>query len=147
MQITLNINVDERLIAAVEKLAGLLTQHDAREAAPVKFANQPEAPAQRKTAPQPEVHMPLEVTTEDMPDFNADHARQVSYTDAELMEVVENAVRGLRESGNNPTIIKTHIYSAFGISRALDCPIEKRAEFVAAVQGMAKDKTGEVSHA
>lgn len=137
MSIQINITLDDR---ALDVLNRMLTMLEARpksvdEANVQPVANVPEVQT-RSLAPET-------ASNDDMPNFDATASPQKNYTDEELMTVIDNAVKSLRKAGCNPTGIKKQIYSCYGINRALDCPADKRAEFVAAVNTYVREKAYE----
>lgn len=141
--IQINITLDDR---ALDVLNRMLTMLEARPKS-TDEANTQQVANVQPVANVPEVQTrslaPETTSNDDMPNFDATSSPQKNYTDEELMTVIDNAVKSLRKAGCNPTGIKKQIYSCYGINRALDCPADKRAEFVAAVNTYVREKAYE----
>ena len=158
INITINLNVDERVTGLLASLISKLSVTTAvadkqpeQTPAPIKQPKQPAVEAPAPTAPAQTA--PAETTASapakvpaDMPDFitslpGGDISDQV------LTEHTRSCVKRLSDAGISPLGIKTSVYKQFGVNQALEVVPEQRAVFVAAMIDYVNTKLQEASHA
>ena len=148
INITINLNVDERL-------SGLLTSLISKLGTATAIADkQPEqAPAPHEQPKQPAVAAPAETAASaadkapaDMPDFIT-QSPAGDVTDQALTEHTRSCVKRLSDAGISPLGIKTTVYKQFGVNQALEVGPEQRATFIAAMTDYVNTKLQETSHA
>ena len=148
INITINLNVDERL-------SGLLASLISRLGTATAVADkQPEqAPAPHEQSKQPAVAALAETAASaadkapaDMPDFiTQSPAGDIS--DQALTEHTRSCVKRLSDAGISPLGIKTTVYKQFGVNQALEVRPEQRAAFIASLTDYVNTKLLEASHA
>ena len=148
INITINLNVDERL-------SGLLASLISRLGAATAVADkQPEqTPALHEQPKQPAVVAPAETAASasakapaDMPDFITTLPGG-DISDQALTEHTRSCVKRLSDAGISPLGIKTTVYKQFGVNQALEVQPEQRAAFIAALTDYVNTKLQEASHA
>ena len=162
INITINLNVDERvtrLLASLISKLGVATAADKQPEqtpAPIKQNKQPAVKVPVPTAPAQAASAqaaPVETTASapakapaDMPDF-VTQAPAGDVTDQALTEHTRSCVKRLSDAGISPLGIKTTVYKQFGVNQALEVGPEQRAAFVAAMTDYVNTKLQEASHA
>ena len=157
INITINLNVDERvtgLLASLISKLGVATAADKQPEqtpAPIEQPKQPAVEAPAPTAPaqtapaETAASVPAKAPA-DMPDFITPLPGG-DISDQALTEHTRSCVKRLSDAGISPLGIKTTVYKQFGVNQALEVRPEQRAAFIAALTDYVNTKLQEASHA
>lgn len=149
INITINLNVDERvtgLLASLISKLGVATAPSVQPEqtpAPIK---QPAVVAPAQAAPAETAASASDKAPADMPDFIAPSPGG-DISDQALTEHTRSCVKRLSDAGISPLGIKTTVYKQFGVNQALEVCTEQRATFIAALTDYVNTKLQEASHA
>ena len=157
INITINLNVDERvtvLLASLISKLGVATApavQPEQTPAPIEQPKQPAvaAPAQAapaQAAPAETAASAPDKAPADMPDFITTIPGG-DISDQTLTEHTRSCVKRLSDAGISPLGIKTTVYKQFGVNQALEVEPEQRAAFIAALTDYVNTKLQEASHA
>ncbi len=155
INITINLNVDERVTRLLESLISKLgvttavaDKQPEQTPAPIKrpavVAPAQAAPAQ--AAPAETATSASDKAPADMPDFIAPSPGG-DISDQALTEHTRSCVKRLSDAGISPLGIKTTVYKQFGVNQALDVKPEQRLTFIAALTDYVNTKLQEDIHA
>ena len=150
INITINLNVDERVTGLLDSLISKLGTATAiadkqpeQTPAPIK---QPAVVAPAQTAPAETAASAPDKAPADMPDFITPSPGG-DISDQALTEHTRSCVKRLSDAGISPLGIKTTVYKQFGVNQALEVGPEQRAAFIAALTDYVNTKLQEASHA
>lgn len=149
INITINLNVDERVAGL---LASLISMLGVTTAAPDKQPKQTPAPIKQskqsaaQVAPAETAASAPDKAPADMPDFITTIPGG-DISDQTLTEHTRSCVKRLSDAGISPLGIKTTVYKQFGVNQALEVGPEQRATFIAAMTDYVNTKLQEASHA
>ena len=152
INITINLNVDERvtgLLASLISKLGVATAADKQPEqtpAPIKQPKQSAAAAPAQVAPAEATASASDKAPADMPDFITPLPGG-DISDQALTEHTRSCVKRLSDAGISPLGIKTSVYKQFGVNQALEVRPEQRAAFIAALTDYVNTKLQEASHA
>ena len=155
INITINLNVDERVAGL---LASLISKLSVTTAVADKRPEQTPAPIKQPAVVSPAQVAPAQVAPAetaasvpdkapaDMPDFITTPTGG-DISDQALTEHTRSCVKRLSDAGISPLGIKTTVYKQFGVNQALEVGPEQRAAFIAALTDYVNTKLQEASHA
>ena len=153
INITINLNVDERLSGLLASLitrlgtaTAIADKQPEQAPAPHERPKQPAVVATAQTAPAETAASAPAKAPADMPDF-VTQSPAGDVTDQELTEHTRSCVKRLSDAGISPLGIKTTVYKQFGVNQALEVRPEQRTAFIAALTDYVNTKLQEASHA
>ena len=153
INITINLNVDERLSGLLASLISRLgtatvvaDKQPEQTPTPHELPKQPAVAAPAQTAPAETAASAPAKAPADMPDFITTIPGG-DISDQTLTEHTRSCVKRLSDAGISPLGIKTTVYKQFGVNQALEVRPEQRAAFIAALTDYVNTKLLEASHA
>lgn len=153
INITINLNVDERVTGLLASLISKLSvttvvadKQPEQTPAPIKQPKQAAAAAPAQVAPAETAATAPDKAPADMPDFITS-LPGVDISDQALTEHTRSCVKRLSDAGISPLGIKTTVYKQFGVNQALEVGPEQRAAFITAMTDYVNTKLQEASHA
>ena len=148
INITINLNVDERVTGLLASLISKLGVATAADKQPEQTPAPIEQPKQSavQAAPAETTASAPDKAPADMPDFITPPPGG-DISDQALTEHTRSCVKRLSDAGISPLGIKTTIYKQFGVNQALEVGPEQRAAFISALTDYVNTKLQEASHA
>lgn len=153
INITINLNVDERVTGLLSSLISKLgvkttaaNKQPEQTPTPHEQPEQPAAAAPAQAAPAETAASAPDKAPADMPDFIIPSPGG-DISDQALTEHTRSCVKRLGDAGISPLGIKTTVYKQFGVNQALEVRPEQRAAFIAALTDYVNNKLQEASHA